>query len=348
MKKIIFLFLLLSFYLYSASLPQGLIKETGNGITRITTTNPNFKMVMEIADRNIELKWESKIINGKGLYYRGEYISGGKTLYSFGETIEAYKNGNNTVQIFTMPISDRANGYKALQLRYLIEELDVKEVNKLSMSTIFTGYQLEPYYLSEKDTEEARKLIRYFGAVCDENGIAFTNPYFNKIETYSDIKKEFSEIKQVQDNFDKRFTIENGYYIYRGDKIEIKANINDYKQFIKETQNIVARENRYYNKTDFRIELTFKELKEIKNIKIESSDMMSFDRYTYTIKSNEKNNTIKLIFLPLIDFEINNIPVSVLNPDIDQSKNYNTNTDIFITYKDDKALTIFTENLKKL
>ena len=85
-----------------------------------------------------------------------------------------------------------------------------------------------------------------------------------------------------------------------------------------------------------------------KNIKIESSDMMSFDRYTYTIKSNEKNNTIKLIFLPLIDFEINNIPVSVLNPDIDQSKNYNTNKDIFITYKDDKALTIFTENLKKL
>lgn len=54
------------------------------------------------------------------------------------------------------------------------------------------------------------------------------------------------------------------------------------------------------------------------------------------------------LYQPLIDFEINNIPVSVLNPDVDQSKNYNTNTDIFITYKDDKALTVFTENLKKL
>ncbi len=262
--------------------------------------------------------------------------------------MDKYFEGTNLIQIFTMPISDRANGYLALQLRYLIEELDVKEVSKLSMSTIFTGYQLEPYYLSEKDTEEARKLIRYFGAVCDENGVAFTNPYYNNAEKYTDIKNSLLEVKNMKENFDKRFTVENGYYIYRGDKIEIKANINDYKQFIKETQNTIARENRYYNKTDFRIELTFKELKEIKNIKIESYDIMLLDSYTYTIKSNEKNNTIKLIFLPLIDFEINNIPVSVLNPDIDQSKNYNTNTDIFITYKDDKALTVFTENLKKL
>lgn len=154
--------------------------------------------------------------------------------------------------------------------------------------------------------------------------------------------------KETKLHLEDRLFIEDDYYIYRGDKIEIKANINDYKQFIKETQNIVARENRYYNKTDFRIELTFKELKEIKNIKIESYDIMLLESYTYTIKSNEKNNTIKLIFLPLIDFEINNIPVSVLNPDIDQSKNYNTNTNIFITYKDDKALTVFTENLKKL
>lgn len=348
MKKIIFLFLLLSFYLYSASLPQGLIKETGNGITRISTTNPNFKMVMEIWGNNVILKWESIIKNDKGLFYRGKYIGDGNTIYLFGETMDKYFEGTNLIQIFTMPISDRANGYLALQLRYLIKELDVKEVSKLSMSTIFIGHQLEPYYLSEKDTEEARKLIRYFGAVCDENGVAFTNPYYNNAEKYTDIKNSLLEVKNMKENFDKRFTVENGYYIYRGDKIEIKANINDYKQFIKETQNIVARENRYYNKTDFRIELTFKELKEIKNIKIESSDMMSFDRYTYTIKSNEKNNTIKLIFLPLIDFEINNIPVSVLNPDIDQSKNYNTNKDIFITYKDDKALTIFTENLKKL
>lgn len=170
------------------------------------------------------------------------------------------------------------------------------------------------------------------------------NSEVNKLR-YNDILIKINETKL---HLEDRLFIEDDYYIYRGDKIEIKANINDYKQFIKETQNIVDRENRYYNKTDFRIELTFKELKEIKNIKIESYDIMLLESYTYTIKSNEKNNTIKLIFLPLIDFEINNIPVSVLNPDIDQSKNYNTNTNIFITYKDDKALTVFTENLKKL
>ncbi len=347
MKKIVFLFLLLSFCLYSASLPQGLIKETENGVTRITTTNPNFKLVMEIYGGYAELKWESKIINDKGLYYRGEYIGGGKTSYSFGETMEAHTEGNNKIQIFSMPILDDTSRYLILQLRYLIEELDAKEVKKLSMTKVFLGY-VDNYYLSEKDTEEARKLIRYFGAVCDENRIAFTNPYFNNIETYSDIKRGFLQQKQVQDNFEKRFTVENGYYIYRGDKIEIKANINDCKKFIEETQYRRDKENRHYNKTDFRIELIFKEIDEIKNIKIESADIMSFDHYTYTIKSNEKNNTIKVVFLPLISFEINNIPVSVLNPDIDQSKNYNTDEDIFITYKDDEALKRFTERIKNL
>ena len=39
MRKLIFLFiLLLSFTLYPAAVPQGLIKEEKNGITRITTT----------------------------------------------------------------------------------------------------------------------------------------------------------------------------------------------------------------------------------------------------------------------------------------------------------------------
>lgn len=347
MRKLIFLFLLLSFTLYPAALPQGLIKEEKNGVTRITTTNPNFKLVMEIDRGYAELKWESKIINDKGLYYRGKYIGSGKTSYSFGETMEAYTEGNNKIQIFSMPILDDTSRYLILQLRYLIEELDAKEVKRLSMTKVFLG-AVNDYYLSEKDTEEARKLIRYFGAVCDENGIAFTNPYFNNIETYSDIKREFLQQKQVHDNFEKRFTVENEYYIYRGDKIEIKANINDCKKFIEETQYRRDKENRYYNKTDFRIELTFKEIKEIKNIKIESADIMSFDHYTYTIKSNEKNNTIKLVFLPIISFELNNIPVSILNPDIDQTQNYNTDSDIFITYKDNEALKRFTEKIKNL
>lgn len=39
MRKLIFLFLLiLSFTLYPAAVPQGLIKEEKNGVTRITTT----------------------------------------------------------------------------------------------------------------------------------------------------------------------------------------------------------------------------------------------------------------------------------------------------------------------
>lgn len=172
----------------------------------------------------------------------------------------------------------------------------------------------------------------------------FINSEINKLR-YNDILIKINETKL---HLEDRLFIEDDYYIYRGDKIEIKANINDCKKFIEETQYRRDKENRYYNKTDFRIELIFKEIDEIKNIKIESADIMSFDHYTYTIKSNEKNNTIKVVFLPLISFEINNIPVSILNPDIDQSKNYNTDEDIFITYKDDEALKRFTERIKNL
>lgn len=98
MRKLIFLFtLLLSFSLYSATLPQGLIKEEKNGITRITTTNPNFKLVMEINGGYVELKWESIFKNDKGFIY-----SSPRYGYDYGETISDF----GSYKLFTVPIED--------------------------------------------------------------------------------------------------------------------------------------------------------------------------------------------------------------------------------------------------
>lgn len=341
MRKLIFLFtLLLSFSLYSATLPQGLIKEEKNGITRITTTNPNFKLVMEIWGRSVELKWESKIINEKGFIYSSPSYG-----YDYGETLSDF----GSYKLFTVPIGDfgqvlsSPSGYaepapyvididhpvySVNNIRYLIYAFVLDPLESTELYGYRGGLYSQSAYitLNKKDMEEVKKLLEYYIDYTEENNITIFQDYYSNSKTHQEVinnlKEKANTLKnnrmeiqkereEAKKEYEDRFQIIDDVLIYNGDKITIEANIKDYKTYLN-TRNKILAETEDYNKMtdymenqkDFRYYLTLKEMRNINSIAFQYTEYKVFDVY-----SDEKNkNKIGINFLPntFEEIKINN------------------------------------------
>lgn len=333
MKKIIFLFLLLSFYLYSASLPQGLIKETGNGITRITTTNPNFKMVMEIWGNNVILKWESIFKNNKGFIYSEPTIYG----YDYGEKISDFGN----YKLFTIPIGDfgqvlsSPSGYvvpapyvidinhpvySVNNLRYLIYAFILDPLESTELYGYRAGIYAEYAYitLNKKDMEEVKKLLEYYIDYTKENNMNIFKDYngnnLNYDKIFSLLKNQYQKnqeykniLKEEKKEYKDRFQIIDDILIYNGDEIIIEANIKDYNKYLKTCNEILSKTQDYNKMTDymetqkdFRYYLTLEKIKSIRSIEFQHTEYKVFNVY-----SNDRNkNKIAINFLPYTQDEI--------------------------------------------
>lgn len=326
MKKIIFLFLLLSFYLYSASLPQGLIKETENGITRISTTNPNFKMVMEIWGNNVILKWESIFKNNKGFIYSEPTIYG----YDYGEKISDFGN----YKLFTIPIGDfgqvLTSGdyvvpapyvidinhpvYSVNNLRYLIYAFILDPLESTELYGYRAGIYAKSAYitLNKKDMEEVKKLLEYYIDYTKENNINIFQDYYNNTKSHQEIMNNLEEkantlknqrmkIHNLEEEVKKRIKIENNIFKYTGDEIDITIDINEYNQFIKlinefnlytiqayYTKSIIKNVEK---KSNYKIYLTFKNIDKIKKVELKPKDR------DYMFGDIINNNTIATLML---------------------------------------------------
>lgn len=317
MKKIIFLFLLLSFYLYSASLPQGLIKETENGITRISTTNPNFKMVMEIWGNNVILKWESIFKNNKGFIYSEPTIYG----YDYGEKISDFGN----YKLFTIPIGDfgqvlsSPSGYvvpapyvidinhpvySVNNLRYLIYAFILDPLESTELYGYRAGIYAKSAYitLNKKDMEEVKKLLEYYIDYTKENNINIFQDYYNNTKSHQEImnnleekantlKNQRMEIQKEREEakkeYEDRFQIINDVLIYNGDKITIEANIKDYGKYAEKRNNGQRNADYVKSQNDFRYYITFKDIKNIKSIEFKSMFFEEFKVYSEDIENNK-------------------------------------------------------------
>ena len=326
MRKLIFLFtLLLSFSLYSATLPQGLIKEEKNGITRITTTNPNFKMVMEIWGGSVELKWESKIINDKGFIYSSPSYG-----YDYGETLSDF----GSYKLFTVPIGDfgqvLTSGNYVVSSPYVIDiDHPVYSVNNIRYliyafvldpleSTELYGYRSGLYYqsayitLNKKDMEEVKKLLEYYIDYTEENNITIFQDYYSNSKTHQEVinnlkekantlKNKRMEKQQLEEEIKRRIKIENNIFKYTGDEIDITFDINEYNQFIKLINEFqLYNVNEYFTKSiinnvkkksNYKIYITFKNIDKIKKVELKPRDR------DYIFGDIVNNNTIATLLL---------------------------------------------------
>ncbi len=332
MRKLIFLFtLLLSFSLYSATLPQGLIKEEKNGITRITTTNPNFKMVMEIDGNDVELKWESIFKNEKGFIYSSPSYG-----YDYGETISDF----GSYKLFTVPIGDFGqvitSGNYVVSAPYVVDiDHPVYSVNNIRYliyafvldpleSTELYGYRAGVYSqyayitLNKKEAAEVKKLLEYYIDYTKENNINIFQDYrgnklsydevFNLLKNQNQKVQEYRNIlKEEAKEYEDRFQIIDNILIYNGDEIIIEANIEDYKKYLQ-TCNKILTETEDYNKMtdymetqkDFRYYLTLEKIRSIRSIEFQHTEYKVFNVY-----SNDRNkNKIAINFLPYTQNEI--------------------------------------------
>ena len=294
MKKLIFLFLLLSFTLYPAALPQGLIKEEKNGVTRITTTNPNFKLVMEIWGNGAELKWESIFKNEKGFIY-----SSPRYGYDYGETISDF----GSYKLFTVPIGDFGQvitsgnyvvpapyvididhpGYSVKNIRYLIYAFVLDPLESTELYGYRAGVYAQSAYitLNKKDMEEVKKLLEYYIDYTKENNINIFQDYYHNTKSHQEVMNNLEakantlrnkrmKKQELEDEVKKRITIENNTFKYTGDEIDITFNIDKYKQYRKlinefELYSIQAHFEKsiiknFEKKSDYKIYLTFKNI----------------------------------------------------------------------------------------
>lgn len=332
MKKLIFLFLLLSFTLYPAAVPQGLIKEEKNGITRITTTNPNFKLVMEIWGGSVELKWESKIINDKGFIYSSPSYG-----YDYGETLSDF----GSYKLFTVPIGDFGQVitspggyivpapyvididhpvYSVNNIRYLIYAFILDPLESTELYGYRSGLYSQSAYitLNKKDMEEVKRLLEYYIDYTKENNINIFQDYngnklnydkvFNLLKNqYQKVQEYRNILKEEKKEYEDRFQIVDNILIYNGDEIIIEANIEDYKKYLQTCNKILA-ETEDYNKMtdymetqkDFRYYLTLEKIRSIRSIEFQHTEYKVFNVY-----SNDRNkNKIAINFLPYTQDEI--------------------------------------------
>ena len=317
MRKLIFLLLLLSFTLYPAALPQGLIKEEKNGVTRITTTNPNFKLVMEIYGNDVELKWESIFKNDKGFIYSSPSRS-----YDYGETISDF----GSYKLFTVPIEDfgqviTSPGGYVVPAPYVIDvDHPVYSVNNIRYliyafildpleSTELYGYRAGVYAksayitLNKKDMEEVKKLLKYYIDYTEENNINIFRDYYhnnlNHSKVLQELKNTFIEIdtkrKKIEEErkselnqYESRFTIKDDVITYNGDEIILEANINDYGKYVEKRDNGPRNADYVKSQNDFRYYITFKNIKNIKSIEFKSMFFEEFKIYKVCFLKNLK------------------------------------------------------------
>ena len=333
MKKLIFLFiLLLSFTLYPAAVPQGLIKEEKNGVTRITTTNPNFKLVMEIYGNDVELKWESIFKNDKGFIYSSPSRS-----YDYGETISDF----GSYKLFTVPIEDFGQVitspggyvvpapyvidvdhpvYSVNNIRYLIYAFILDPLESTELYGYRAGIYAQSAYitLNKKDMEEVKRLLEYYIDYTKENNINIFQDYngnkLNYDEVFNLLKNQYQKVqeyrnilKEEKKEYEDRFQIVDNILIYNGDEIIIEANIEDYKKYLQTCNKILA-ETEDYNKMtdymetqkDFRYYLTLEKIRSIRSIEFQHTEYKVFNVY-----SNDRNkNKIAINFLPYTQNEI--------------------------------------------
>lgn len=177
------------------------------------------------------------------------------------------------------------------------------------------------------------------------------NSEVNKLR-YNDILIKINETKL---HLEDRLFIEDDYYIYRGDKIEIKANIKHYKKFAIEyykkypLQFVLMPEHNLSIKTDFRTELTFKEIENIENIEILSNAKEKHKNNIIT-KSKNKNNAIDCIFLQGIEYgvRIDNKQISFLAQDADINNFIANSKNIYISYLDFQTVRYFYKMINDL
>ncbi|KLI30744.1 hypothetical protein [Brachyspira hyodysenteriae] len=326
MRKLIFLFtLLLSFSLYSATLPQGLIKEEKNGITRITTTNPNFKLVMEIWGGSVELKWESIFKNDKGFIY-----SSPRYGYDYGETISDF----GSYKLFTVPIGDfgqvLTSGnyvvsspyvididhpvYSVNNIRYLIYAFVLDPLESTELYGYRSGLYSQSAYitLNKKDMEEVKKLLEYYIDYTEENNITIFQDYYSNSKTHQEVinnlkekantlKNNRMEKQQLEEEIKRRIKVENNTFKYTGDEIDATFDINEYNQFRKLinefklydvnayfTKSII---NNVKKKSNYKIYLTFKNIDKIKKIELKPKDR------DFIFGDIVNNNTIATLLL---------------------------------------------------
>ncbi len=326
MRKLIFLFLLLSFTLYPATLPGELIKEEKNGITRITTTNPNFKLVMEIDGSNVELKWESIFKNDKGFIYSSPSYG-----YDYGETISDF----GSYKLFTVPIEDFGQVitspggyvvpapyvidvdhpvYSVNNIRYLIYAFILDPLESTELYGYRSGIYAQSAYitLNKKDMEEVKRLLEYYIDYTKENNINIFQDYNGNSKSHQEIMSNLEEKantlrnkrmkKQVlEEEVKKRITIENNTFKYTGDEIDATFDINEYNQFRKLinefklydvnayfTKSII---NNVKKKSNYKIYLTFKNIDKIKKIELKPKDR------DFIFGDIVNNNTIATLLL---------------------------------------------------
>ena len=325
MKKLIFLFLLLSFTLYPAALPQGLIKEEKNGVTRITTTNPNFKLVMEIWGNGAELKWESIFKNEKGFIY-----SSPRYGYDYGETISDF----GSYKLFTVPIEDFGQVitsgnyvvsapyvvdidhpvYSVNNIRYLIYAFVLDPLESTELYGYRSGIYAQSAYitLNKKDMEEVKKLLEYYIDYTKENNINIFQDYYNNTKSHQEVMNNLEakantlrnkrmKKKELEEEIKKRITIENNTFKYTGDEIDATFDINEYKQFRKLINEFGLYDvNAYFTKSiiknvkkksNYKIYLTFKNIDKIKKVELKPRDR------DYIFGDIVNNNSIATLLL---------------------------------------------------
>ena len=327
MKKLFSLFiLLLSFtILYPAALPQGLIKEEKNGVTRITTTNPNFKLVMEIWGNGAELKWESIFKNEKGFIYSSPSYG-----YDYSETISDF----GSYKLFTVPIGDFGqvitSGNYVVSAPYVVDiDHPVYSVNNIRYliyafvldpleSTELYGYRAGVYSqyayitLNKKEAAEVKKLLEYYIDYTKENNINIFQDYYHNTKSHQEVMNNLEakantlrnkrmEKQELEDEVKKRITIENNTFKYTGDEIDITFNIDKYKQYRKlinefELYSIQAHFEKsiiknFEKKSDYKISLTFKNIDKIKKAELKPRDR------DYIFGNIVNNNTIATLML---------------------------------------------------
>lgn len=170
----------------------------------------------------------------------------------------------------------------------------------------------------------------------------------NNIQTEKTINSYAN--KPEDNNFKNRFKEKNGYYIYDGDKINIKANLKEYKKFATTyyskypIEYRLSLENKLYINTNFRIELTFKELDNI-----ESVDIRPTVKYQNYKSISISKNTIKLIFLlSAYEFEINKRLIVLSTNDINNINTADYPNNLYISQYDNQALKGFNKRMNKI
>lgn len=170
------------------------------------------------------------------------------------------------------------------------------------------------------------------------------NSEINKLR-YNDL---LTKINKAQEDIKNNFFIEDGFAIYKGNKIELKLNIKNYKKFAIEyykkypLQFILMPEHNLSINTDFRSELIFKEIENIENIEILPNAKEKHKNNIIT-KSKNKNNAIDCLFLQGIEHgvRIDNKQIVFLAQDAD-IKNFIANKQyIYTSYVDLQTLRYF-------